>query len=83
MMIPKEKEKVNKGCCQRSSSEDGPFAIARSSQTFALDWTTTSHTTADVPLTAMGPGADRFTGIYENTRIHDILEQLLSGKNKR
>lgn len=65
------------------SGEDGPFAIAGSSQTFALDWTTTGHTAADVPLTAMGPGAERFTGVYENTRIHDILEELLFGKSKR
>lgn len=65
------------------SGEDGPFAIAGSSQTFALDWTTTDHTAADVPLTAMGPGAERFTGVYENTRIYDILEELLFGKSKR
>ncbi|MGZ0086652.1 alkaline phosphatase [Caldibacillus thermoamylovorans] len=65
------------------SGEDGPFSIAHSSQTFALDWTTTGHTAADVPLTAMGPGAERFVGVYENTRIHDILEQVLFAKTRR
>ncbi|WP_339232768.1 alkaline phosphatase [Geobacillus sp. FSL W8-0032] len=65
------------------SGEDGPFSIAHSSQTFALDWTTTGHTAADVPLTAMGPGAERFVGVYENTRIHDVLEQVLFAKTRR
>ncbi|MGG3821047.1 alkaline phosphatase [Geobacillus thermodenitrificans] len=65
------------------SDENGPFAVAHSKQTFTLNWTTTGHTAAGVPLTAMGPGAKRFAGVYENTHIHDILETLLFGKRER
>ncbi|QPA30921.1 alkaline phosphatase [Thermaerobacillus caldiproteolyticus] len=56
-----------------TSSEDGPFPIAHSDQNFVLDWTTSGHTGTDVPLTAMGPGAEKLTGIYENTHIHDVI----------
>ncbi|GAA3313976.1 hypothetical protein GCM10020331_005420 [Ectobacillus funiculus] len=38
-----------------------------------VDWTTDGHTSSDVPLTAMGRGADLFTGVYENTYIHDAI----------
>ena len=55
------------------SKEDGPFNIANSNQQFMVDWTTDGHTSSDVPLTAMGRGADLFTGVYENTYIHDAI----------
>jgi alkaline phosphatase len=42
-----------------------------------MDWTTTGHTAVDVPLTAAGPGASRFTGNYENTRVHDKMVRSL------
>jgi alkaline phosphatase len=57
------------------SGEDGPFRIPGTSRAVAADWTTTRHTGADVPLTAGGPGAELFTGVYQDTAIHDrILE---------
>lgn len=62
------------------SSEDGPFPVAHSEQTFTIDWTTTGHTGVDVPLTAMGPGADKLTGVYENTHIHDVIVQAMRRK---
>ena len=35
---------------------------------------TTNHSAALVPVFAFGPGAERFTGVYENTEIfHKIL----------
>jgi alkaline phosphatase len=60
------------------SAEDGPFAIKGSSLTFNLDWTTSGHTGVDVPVTAYGPLADRFTGKHPNTYVHDVLAQALS-----
>ncbi|UQU65843.1 alkaline phosphatase [Couchioplanes caeruleus] len=60
------------------SAEDGPFAIKNSSLTFTLDWTTSGHTGVDVPVTAYGPLADRFTGKHPNTYVHDVLSQALT-----
>ncbi len=55
------------------STEDGPFPVVDSDYQFIMDWTTTSHTAVDVPLTATGPGAAALTGNYENTHIYDVM----------
>jgi alkaline phosphatase len=55
--------------------EDGPFPVADSDQMFLLDNSTSGHTAVDVPLTAMGPGAERLDGSYENTFIHEVMVQ--------
>jgi alkaline phosphatase len=55
--------------------EDGPFSVANSDQRFLLDNSTSGHTAVDVPLTAMGPGAERLEGTYENTFIHEVMAQ--------
>lgn len=60
-----------------ASAEDGPFAVAGTGFTFNMDWTTTGHTDVPVPLTAMGPGADRLTGVYENTFVHQVMRESL------
>ncbi len=59
------------------SAEDGPLPVANSDQQFMVDWSTGGHTALDVPLTAMGPGSELLTGVYENTRIFDIMVQLM------
>ncbi|MFI2649081.1 alkaline phosphatase [Micromonospora fulviviridis] len=60
------------------SAEDGPFPIKGSGQSFNLDWTTSGHTGADVPVTAYGPLAEQFTGKHPNTHVHDVLAQVLT-----
>ena len=60
------------------SAEDGPFKVKGSALSFYLDWTTESHTGQDVPVTAFGPLADRFTGKHPNTHVHEILEPVLT-----
>jgi alkaline phosphatase len=65
------------------STEDGPFDVAGSSFDFVVDWTTTGHTNGDVPLTAMGPGARRLTGYYENTYVHQVVVEALTGRDGR
>lgn len=60
-----------------ASAEDGPFQVAKSDQKFIVDWTTEGHSAVDIPLTAMGPGADLLQGVYENTRIHDVIVGLM------
>ncbi|MFM9277559.1 alkaline phosphatase [Paenibacillus jiagnxiensis] len=62
------------------SKEDGPFTIHGSNEKFYIDWTTGGHTAINVPLTAMGPGSEKFAGSYPNTAIHDKLVQLLKLK---
>ena len=36
-----------------------------------------SHSGVMVPVYAFGPGAEEFTGIYENTAIFDKIKKLL------
>lgn len=59
------------------SAEDGPLPVANSNQQFMVDWTTGGHTALDVPLTAMGPGSEQLTGVYENTRIFDVMVEAM------
>jgi alkaline phosphatase len=41
---------------------------------------TGGHSATLIPVFAYGPGADRFTGIYENTAIFEKMAALASGK---
>ena len=59
------------------SAEDGPFDIAGSDKSFNLDWTTSGHTDAPVPVSAIGPGAAEFTGQHPNTFVHSVLAPAL------
>jgi len=52
--------------------EDGPFSMPDGGQ-FYINWTTVSHTSAPVPVSAQGPAADLAIGEYENTYIYDIV----------
>jgi alkaline phosphatase len=63
------------------STEDGPFAIHGSDRTFTIDWTTSGHTSVDVPVTAAGPLSDRFTGKHANTYVHEVLAQILTSRH--
>ncbi|WP_433892841.1 alkaline phosphatase [Streptomyces sp. CA-111067] len=60
------------------SAEDGPFAIRGSDRKFVMDWTTSGHTSIDVPVTASGPESARFTGKHPNTYVHDVLASILA-----
>jgi alkaline phosphatase len=55
------------------SGEDGPFPVANSQFAFIMDWTTTGHTAANVPVTAVGPGAENLAGVYPNTHIFEAM----------
>ncbi|MFF4243587.1 alkaline phosphatase [Streptomyces sp. NPDC001822] len=60
------------------SAEDGPFSVRGTDRKFAIDWTTSGHTSVDVPVTASGPLSDQFTGKHENTYVYDVLKQVLA-----
>ncbi len=53
--------------------ESGDIAAGR----VDADYTTTGHTGVMVPVFAIGPGADRFIGIYENTALFHKMKALL------
>ncbi len=44
------------------------------------EYTTGGHSAVMVPVFAYGPGAEQFTGILENTDLHDKMKALLLGK---
>jgi alkaline phosphatase len=55
------------------AGEDGPFPVAGSTSGFVVGWATTGHTAAPVPVTALGPGAERLTGPIANTDLFSAL----------
>ena len=57
--------------------EDGPFQIADSDLRFGIDWTTDDHTATDIPVTTEGPGSDKVEGVYENTHLHEVIQESL------
>lgn len=63
-----------------ASGQDGPFDAADSG-IFYVTWARTGHTDTDVPITAQGPMADRFSGIHDNTFIYDVMRLSIMDDN--
>ncbi len=59
------------------SKEDGPFTVKGTSLPVFADWTTNGHTGADTPITASGPGSERFGGVIDNTDVHDNIKRVM------
>ena len=59
------------------SKEDGPFTVKGTNLTVFADWTTGQHTGADTPITASGPGSERFDGTIDNTEVHDAIKRVM------
>jgi alkaline phosphatase len=55
------------------AGEDGPFPVADADYGFVVGWATTGHTAAPVPITSTGPGAERLTGVIENTDLFSVM----------
>ena len=62
------------------SKEDGPFPVKGTNLQVFADWTTGQHTGADTPITASGPGSERFDGVIDNTDVHDAIELAMRGR---
>jgi alkaline phosphatase len=60
------------------AGEDGPFPVAGTGYGFVLGWATTGHTSAPVPITAGGPGAERLSGAIENTDLFHALADAMA-----
>jgi len=59
------------------SKEDGPFTVKGTDLQVFADWTTGGHTGADTPITASGPGSERFDGVIDNTDVHHAIERAM------
>ncbi len=59
--------------------ETGGYSINQGSNmdTIVAGFTTDYHTASLIPVFAFGPGAESFSGIYENTAIHDKIRSAL------
>ncbi len=42
-----------------------------------VEWSTKSHSGSPVPVYALGPGAEHFAGIYDNTEVSERMARLL------
>ena len=62
------------------SPEDGPFSVPNTDQQIFVDWTTTGHTGVFVPFTAVGPGAEKLTGYFQNTHVFDVMVEAMKLK---
>lgn len=60
------------------AGEDGPFSTPDGSL-FYVNWSTTGHTEAYVPVTSLGPSSYKLTGIKDNTYIYDVMSSAFSG----
>ncbi len=59
------------------AGEDGPFPVLGTDQGFVMGWATTGHTASAVPVTAIGPGAERLDGVFENTHLFEVVADTL------
>lgn len=59
--------------------ECGGLALnpTRDPQSVQLAWTTKDHTSQWVPIFAIGPGAERFGGVIDNTDIAHTIDELM------
>lgn len=64
--------------------ETGGLVInGRNSETgeLELNWSNKGHTATPVPLYALGPGAEEFSGVYDNTEVPKRIAKLLGIKD--
>ena len=64
--------------------ETGGYALNNGSlteRTIQGGFTTKDHTASMIPIFAMGPGAERFTGIIDNTTVGKILLEFVQAKH--
>lgn len=55
-------------------SEDGPY-YTPTEEAFYVNWSTTGHTSANVPIRAIGSNSNFFLGTHENIDIFQIMKE--------
>jgi len=58
--------------------EDGPFSTPDGSR-FYVNWSTTEHTTVDVPVTSQGPLSGRLNGVNDNAFVYEVMVSSFGG----
>jgi alkaline phosphatase len=56
--------------------EDGPF-LSLDGTPFYISWSTSGHTSADVPISARGPNAELISAIHQNTTVFWLMSRLI------
>lgn len=79
IVIEFAKEDANTLVVVTADHETGGTAITEGnlSNEIIISFSTKSHSATMVPVFAFGPGAEKFSGIYENTEIFHKLKQLV------
>lgn len=50
------------------------------SEKAGVGWTTYSHTGINIPIYAVGPGSEKFSGVIDNTDIPNIIQNLIGNE---
>jgi alkaline phosphatase len=66
-------------CPQPDVASGSSRTVGCPGDTASLGHTISGHTASDVPLSASGPGAWQFTGVYENTDVFLKMLRAMSG----
>jgi alkaline phosphatase len=59
-----------------SDHETGGLVLKEKDGAIRAEWTSPSHTAADVPVYAFGPGSKRFAGVMDNTELPKRIVEL-------
>ena len=63
-----------------SDHETGGLVLKDKADAVNPEWTSKSHTAADVPVYAFGPGSERFAGVMDNTDLPKRIAELTGFK---
>lgn len=59
-------------------TRSGPVRIKHTKRKFKVDWTTGEHTGGMIPVTAVGPLAEKMVGVWPNTHVFDVAKEALT-----
>lgn len=59
-------------------TRSGPVVVKGTKRKFKVDWTTPEHTGGYVPVTAVGPLAEKMVGVWPNTHVYDVAKEALT-----
>jgi len=59
-------------------TRSGPVKVKGTKRKFKVDWTTPEHTGGYVPVTAVGPLAEKMVGVWPNTHVFDVAKEALT-----
>ena len=66
----------------KNNNQLAKTVVALLDEKAGIGWTTGSHTGVNVPVYAIGPGSEKFSGYIDNTDIPKIIEQSIGIKEE-